>query len=158
MGCFYARSFEASPVSTLQSVVNSKSSLYTSLRNATMPDPPESSGAFQSLLSSAYDPQVQEAWTTCGVARNWGWYYLLSALPFTIRFVQSLRRYRDSKLPTHLINVRNFHSFLSLLIIGFLIGRQIWDGFNILLHLLLLEASRWVRVSDTVVMYFKPFF
>ncbi|KIJ15952.1 hypothetical protein PAXINDRAFT_155473 [Paxillus involutus ATCC 200175] len=68
-------------------------------------------GSVDDLISSAYDSYVQEAqeaWTTCGAAQNWGWYFTLGALPFLIRFVQSLRRYRDSKLPTHLINAGKY--------------------------------------------------
>ncbi|KAF8558288.1 EXS-domain-containing protein [Imleria badia] len=61
-----------------------------------------------SLLSSAYDPLAQEAWSTCGIPRNWGGYYLLGMLPFLARFVQSLRRYRDSKLPGQLANAGKY--------------------------------------------------
>ncbi|KAG6379562.1 EXS family-domain-containing protein [Boletus reticuloceps] len=57
---------------------------------------------------STYDPQVQEAWSTCSVTQNWTWYYLLSMLPFMVRFMQSLRRYRDSKNFIHLINAGKY--------------------------------------------------
>ncbi|KAF8555479.1 EXS-domain-containing protein [Imleria badia] len=57
---------------------------------------------------SVYDSYVQEAWSTCSVAQNWRWYYLLSILPFMVRFMQCLRRYRDVKLPTQLINAGKY--------------------------------------------------
>ncbi|KAF8430870.1 EXS family-domain-containing protein, partial [Boletus edulis BED1] len=58
--------------------------------------------------ASTYDSQVQEAWSTCSVTQNWEWYYLLSMLPFMVRFMQSLRRYRDSKHSIHLINAGKY--------------------------------------------------
>jgi hypothetical protein len=39
----------------------------------------------------------------------WPVTFLLSALPLFVRLVQSLRRYADSRLITHLINVRSCH-------------------------------------------------
>lgn len=109
VGCFYTRSFVDSPNPTVQSFVDLRSSLYASFPvNVTTPYQAGSSvpnSAFQTLISSAYDPQAQKAWSTCGVAQNFEWYYLLGVLPFLARFLQSLRRYRDSKLFTQLINV-----------------------------------------------------
>ncbi|KAG0698597.1 EXS family-domain-containing protein [Suillus ampliporus] len=58
--------------------------------------------------SSAYDLAAQQAWTTCGTELNWGPYFALAALPFLVRLLQSLRRYKDSKLPTHLINAGKY--------------------------------------------------
>lgn len=60
------------------------------------------------VLWSAYDPAVQTAWTTCGTELNWGSYFILAMIPFVVRLVQSLRRYKDSKLPTHLINAGKY--------------------------------------------------
>ncbi|KAG6377931.1 EXS family-domain-containing protein [Boletus reticuloceps] len=59
--------------------------------------------------SSAHDPRAQEAWSTCGSTStaNWGW-YCLGMLPYFARFVQSLRRYRDSKLPGQLVNAGKY--------------------------------------------------
>lgn len=57
---------------------------------------------------SAYDPAVQDAWTTCGTQLNWGSYFILAMIPFVVRLLQSLRRYKDSKLPTHLINAGKY--------------------------------------------------
>ncbi|KAG2031434.1 EXS-domain-containing protein [Suillus americanus] len=60
------------------------------------------------FLSSAYDPAVQDAWATCGAESHWVPYFVLAMLPFLVRFVQSVRRYRDSKLPSHLINAGKY--------------------------------------------------
>jgi hypothetical protein len=35
-------------------------------------------------------------------------------IPFAVRLVQSLRRYKDSKLPTHLINVSLHYRMVAL--------------------------------------------
>lgn len=45
--------------------------------------------------------------TVCGVQTKAGWsvQFVLAVLPFVVRLVQSVRRYVDSRLPTHLINV-----------------------------------------------------
>ncbi|KAH0832144.1 EXS family-domain-containing protein [Lanmaoa asiatica] len=110
VGCFYTRFSNNLPGSTVQ--LNSESSLYASfLDNATSPHQAESSvpdSAFRSLLSSAYAPQAQEAWSACGVAQNWGWYYLLGMLPFLVRLVQNVRRYWNSKLFSQLINAGKY--------------------------------------------------
>ncbi|KAH7913118.1 EXS-domain-containing protein [Hygrophoropsis aurantiaca] len=39
---------------------------------------------------------------------NWGIYFVLGTLPFLARFVQSIRRYYDSRLSTHLINAGKY--------------------------------------------------
>ena len=44
-------------------------------------------------------------WRVCTTGRNWGPMFALGALPFFVRFVQSLRRYADSRQWTHLVNV-----------------------------------------------------
>ncbi|KAN0085736.1 EXS family domain containing protein [Tylopilus felleus] len=58
--------------------------------------------------ASLYDSKVQEAWSTCSVAQNWGWYYLLGMLPYIVRFIQCLRTYRDSKVPLQLVNAGKY--------------------------------------------------
>ncbi|KZP18136.1 EXS-domain-containing protein [Athelia psychrophila] len=44
--------------------------------------------------------------TACGVQTHQGWsvQFVLAILPFAVRLVQSIRRYADSGLPTHLVN------------------------------------------------------
>ena len=119
VGCYYTRYFANSPMPTMQTSVNPESSLYIpSPINLTTRYEPElysATSAFYSLNSGAGDLHSQEAWSACGATRNWGWYYVLGTLPFLVRFVQSLRRYWDSKLHTHLINVRNPHNLQSFL-------------------------------------------
>lgn len=86
------------------------------------------SGGFSSLVSSAYDPHAQEAWSTCSVSQNLQWYYLLGMLPFMVRFLQCLRQYHDSKLPTHLVNVRCLYRLRTLIIIiAFRLGSTQWQ-------------------------------
>ncbi|KAF9239799.1 EXS-domain-containing protein [Melanogaster broomeanus] len=46
--------------------------------------------------------------STLSSSQNWGWYYTLGSLPLLIRLAQSLRRYRDSRLPIHLINAGKY--------------------------------------------------
>ncbi|KAH0835834.1 EXS family-domain-containing protein [Lanmaoa asiatica] len=112
VGCFYTHFVVKSPTSSVLASAYTESPLYASFTaNVTSPHRTESSvvkRAFKNLLSSAYDPRTQDAWSTCGAARNWGWYYFFGVLPFAVRFVQSLRRYRDSTLPTHLINAGKY--------------------------------------------------
>ncbi|KAG1862041.1 EXS family protein/ERD1/XPR1/SYG1 family protein [Suillus subalutaceus] len=107
VGCFYSQYFPYVP-----SYVNASSSQ----QNTSMAIVPRffSSSQMSSLvprdnvLSSAYDSAVQEAWSTCGAESHWGPYFVLAMLPFLVRFVQSVRRYRDSKLPSHLINAGKY--------------------------------------------------
>lgn len=46
-----------------------------------------------------------ENWRQCTTGRNWGPAFALAALPLLVRFVQSIKRWVDSSLITHLINV-----------------------------------------------------
>ncbi|KIK38861.1 hypothetical protein CY34DRAFT_90270 [Suillus luteus UH-Slu-Lm8-n1] len=86
VGCFYSRYFPYIP----------------SHHNTSSLMPRDTS------IWSAHDPAVQDAWTTCGTALNWGSYFVLAMIPFAVRLLQSLRRYKDSKLPTHLINAGKY--------------------------------------------------
>ncbi|KAF8587243.1 EXS-domain-containing protein [Ramaria rubella] len=52
----------------------------------------------------AYGHHWQNVFTSCGSATHWPVPFVLLTLPYFIRLVQSVRRYYDSKLPTHLIN------------------------------------------------------
>ena len=147
VGCFYTRFLAKFALLSGPSV----STFASYPDDATMPSQSElvARSAYQSLKLLAYDPRAQEAWTTCGTAENWEWYYILAVLPFAVRFVQSLRRYRDSNLHTHLINVGNVCRHCSSRVHGFVeIGWKVWDGDNPLFLLLLLEARRYARVDD----------
>ncbi|TFK72108.1 EXS-domain-containing protein, partial [Pluteus cervinus] len=57
------------------------------------------------LLICAYTNGFDENWHKCGSStRYWPLAFVLAALPLFIRLVQSIKRYYDSKLVTHLIN------------------------------------------------------
>lgn len=58
------------------------------------------------LFACVYAHGLDETWRKCG-SSNSHWYlaFLLASLPLFVRLVQSIRRYADSKLVTHLINV-----------------------------------------------------
>jgi len=109
VGCFYSRYFPYVPSHTNGSSISESSPQ----QNTSMAVVPRffSSSQMSSLvprdkaLTSAYDPTVQDAWNACGPQSHWGPYFALAMLPFLVRFMQSIRRYRDSKLPSHLINV-----------------------------------------------------
>ncbi|KAG1816904.1 EXS family-domain-containing protein [Suillus variegatus] len=104
VGCFYTQ---------YPYVSNASSTPESSPHNNTMTALPRSSQTFSlmprgAFLYSADDLTLQNAWSTCGAEANWGSYFALAMLPFLVRFVQSIRRYRDSKLPTHLINAGKY--------------------------------------------------
>lgn len=46
-----------------------------------------------------------DTFVVCGLSRQWGVPLALSALPSALRFIQCIKRYEDSGLYTHLINV-----------------------------------------------------
>ncbi|OAX34317.1 EXS-domain-containing protein, partial [Rhizopogon vinicolor AM-OR11-026] len=60
------------------------------------------------FIGCLYTRYFPNAWTTCGSENNWRPYFVLATLPFMVRFLQSLRRYGGSKLPTHLINAGKY--------------------------------------------------
>lgn len=112
VGCFYSRYFPYVPSHTNGSSISESSPQ----QNTSMAVVPRffSSSQMSSLvprdkaLTSAYDPTVQDAWNACGPQSHWGPYFALAMLPFLVRFMQSIRRYRDSKLPSHLINAGKY--------------------------------------------------
>ncbi|KAK7034489.1 Xenotropic and polytropic retrovirus receptor 1 [Paramarasmius palmivorus] len=56
------------------------------------------------LFACAYASDF-ENWRKCGSTnKHWPVAFVLAILPFLVRLVQSIRRYADSKLTTHLIN------------------------------------------------------
>ncbi|KAF9225941.1 EXS-domain-containing protein [Gyrodon lividus] len=102
IGCFYTR-FPPS----IFSLSSMPPSMMFPFNISTPAEASTAEGLLDNLILPADDSYVH-AWSTCGAAQNWGWYYTLAALPLLVRFVQSLRRYRDSKLPTHLINAGKY--------------------------------------------------
>lgn len=65
-----------------------------------------------------------DSWSKCGLSNHWPTPFVLSCLPSLIRFAQCLKRYADSGLYTHLINVRmNILSF-SLSVVQVMLFKQ----------------------------------
>jgi hypothetical protein len=73
----------------------------------------------------------------------WSFAFILAALPNFIRLVQSIRRYYDSKMILHLVNVREIHksSSTSSLISNATIGREIYSLDPSLFIILPMESS-----------------
>ncbi|KAJ7906259.1 EXS family-domain-containing protein [Mycena leptocephala] len=61
------------------------------------------------LIGCVYSQGFDAEWRKCGNAsRLWPLAFVLAVLPFLVRFIQSIRRYVDSKLTTHLINAGKY--------------------------------------------------
>lgn len=58
------------------------------------------------FVGCAYNQKWDNVWISCSTAKHWGIPFALSSLPLLVRTVQSIKRYVDSGLYTHLINVR----------------------------------------------------
>lgn len=56
-------------------------------------------------VGCAYSHEWEDVFFNCGSSTHWATLALLTA-PYVSRLVQSIRRYYDSRLRTHLINVR----------------------------------------------------
>ncbi|KAI0346442.1 EXS-domain-containing protein [Trametopsis cervina] len=56
------------------------------------------------LVACAYSGGLDHNWSKCLSPRPWGVPFILASLPLLIRLVQSVKRWVDSKLVTHLIN------------------------------------------------------
>ena len=79
----------------------------------------------------------------CGTnSRRWPIPFALASLPLLARLVQSVRRYFDSKLVMHLINVSIAALNWLLLTFPFNVGRKIWGG-NLILSVLLPLETPW---------------
>ncbi|KAG1745254.1 EXS family protein/ERD1/XPR1/SYG1 family protein [Suillus lakei] len=110
VACFYSQYFPNVPSYANASYISSpdKNSSMAFFPRFLSPSQTSSLVQRDKVFSSAYDPSIQEAWTTCGTELHWGPYFVLATFPFLVRFVQSIRRYKDSKLPTHLINAGKY--------------------------------------------------
>ncbi|KAJ7211223.1 EXS-domain-containing protein [Mycena pura] len=63
------------------------------------------------LVGCLYDEGFNSNWRKCGTtSRLWPLSFVLAILPFLIRLVQSVKRYVDSGLYTHLINAGKYGS------------------------------------------------
>ena len=58
-------------------------------------------------IGCAFEKKWDGVFDKCASSRHWATFALVS-LPYFSRLVQSVRRYYDSRLPTHLVNVRLF--------------------------------------------------
>ena len=56
------------------------------------------------FIGCAYKNGFNEHWNQCLATPNWGVTFVIGTLPLLARLVQSVRRWADSKLVTHLIN------------------------------------------------------
>ncbi|THH12162.1 hypothetical protein EW145_g196 [Phellinidium pouzarii] len=56
------------------------------------------------FFGCAYEQKWHNVWTTCNQSKHWGIPFALGILPLVVRAVQSVKRYIDSRLYTHLIN------------------------------------------------------
>ncbi|CAK5274535.1 unnamed protein product [Mycena citricolor] len=63
------------------------------------------------LVSCVYARSLDADWRKCGsTSKLWPLSFVIAVLPFVIRMVQSIKRYADSKLTTHLINAGKYWS------------------------------------------------
>ena len=69
------------------------------------------------LFVCVYLDKFSDNWQKCrnNSSRMWPISFALASIPFIIRLVQSFKRYVDSKLVTHLINVRSLFFCWALL-------------------------------------------
>ncbi|KAJ7269846.1 EXS-domain-containing protein [Mycena rebaudengoi] len=61
------------------------------------------------LIGCVYSKRLDADWRKCGTPSSlWPLTFLLAVLPFLVRLIQSIRRYVDSKLTTHLVNAGKY--------------------------------------------------
>ena len=58
------------------------------------------------FFGCAYSEHWDDVWDKCSSTQNWGAPFIISVIPFACRGLQSIRRYADTGLVTHLVNVR----------------------------------------------------
>ncbi|KIN99651.1 hypothetical protein M404DRAFT_16490 [Pisolithus tinctorius Marx 270] len=61
------------------------------------------------FLSGAFKVDVH-VWVTCATSRNWGIHYFIAILPYLMRLVQCVRRYRDTRFLGNLLNAGKYAS------------------------------------------------
>ncbi|KAG1776330.1 EXS family protein/ERD1/XPR1/SYG1 family protein [Suillus placidus] len=135
VGCFYS---QYSPyilsydnVSSISELSLDKNTSMTVVPGFFSPSQTSSLVPRNNILSSAYDPTVQEAWTTCGTKLHWGPYFVLAMLPFLLRLLQSVKRYKDSRLPTHLINAGKYGMGIVYYLCYYLWRRDVKGGYTV---------------------------
>lgn len=96
------------------------------------------------FVACAYTRNFDSDWEQCTRNRIWGVPFVLAILPFVVRLVQSIKRWFDSGLGTHLINVGYLVFGHSTRLIVSEIGREIWSWYRLLLILFYMETPRYV--------------
>ncbi|KAF9458973.1 EXS-domain-containing protein [Collybia nuda] len=107
------------------------------------------------LFGCVYASGLDETWRKCG-SSNPRWYlaFLLASLPSFVRLVQSIRRYADSKLSTHLINGGKYGSGIVAFFFFYLWRHQgfghgaifvLWVVFNSMYSI---YATSWDLIMD----------
>ena len=89
----------------------------------------------------AYSGDFDSSWARCSRPKPWGIPLILGILPFIARLVQSIKRWYDSGLETHLINVMYppRHGLCPTCLIS-CAGREIWSWYHLLLLLFYMAA------------------
>ena len=62
------------------------------------------------FVGCVYRENWDDVWEKCSSSQHWGIPFLLASLPLFVRAVQSVKRYVDSRLYTHLVNVSTVFS------------------------------------------------
>ncbi|KAF7426119.1 hypothetical protein PC9H_008485 [Pleurotus ostreatus] len=112
------------------------------------------------LFACVYARGFDDQWRRCGTSSpNWPAAFALGILPFVVRVVQSLRRYADSKLPTHLVNGGKYASGIVSYFFYFLwrhngsrASLALWCVSSIVYAI---YASSWDLLMDWSILRFK---
>ncbi|KAF4583455.1 hypothetical protein EYR38_002206 [Pleurotus pulmonarius] len=112
------------------------------------------------LFACVYARGFDDQWRRCGTSSpHWPAAFALGILPFVVRVVQSLRRYADSKLPTHLVNGGKYASGIVSYFFYFLwrhngsrASLALWCVSSIVYAI---YASSWDLLMDWSILRFK---
>ena len=112
------------------------------------------------IVGCAYATGFNGALERCSAVHNWSIPFVLAALPLTMRLAQSIKRYVDSHLITHLVNVSlpscntRQHAINLTPTLLTILGRKICFRYRRLSLLLLLE-TQWF-VDPLGGLFFQP--
>jgi hypothetical protein len=102
------------------------------------------------LVVCLYVEGFNSQWRDCGSSSKfWPLSFVLGVLPFLVRLLQSIKRYADSGLQTHMINVA-FSLFLFKEAFNLVLGWEVFCGDSSVSMLLHLETQ---RLHSTVQLY-----
>ncbi|KAJ7108541.1 EXS family-domain-containing protein [Mycena epipterygia] len=106
------------------------------------------------LLACVWSGGLGPEWRMCGnVSRFWPLAFVLGVLPFFVRFVQSIKRYVDSKLNTHLINAGKYGAGIINYLFYFLWrhrGKCLWVDFIMDWSILRLHSRHFLLRQELV--------